>query len=718
MYNQLAKENEFANQYPWSDWMLFVLYVFSIFLAITSNSIILIIFYRKKKTKSATYVLMSNMAISDLLSSTFIILQWYFCSTIFFPTKPTDLLYDGNQLLGAHNSRTVAGQLTNKSAMFLNNFTNNLPVDFTSRLPKDLPVVELARNVNAIDNHFHTNTSGSLQHSALANQPNDPMIDQHLTNVSKSDFVTNRSDQSMLASESKLSNQHIQTIREDQANSSESIIELSNRHVASLPSLIAIPPKRTTNPISGEQDKRLHDQNSLQVFNQQSQDELLVSVENEAKFRRKRAFDTLKLIQSTTDTSAQFAQLFNQQANESNDLKDDDSKLDTSPPAKKSTKLNENLQSFVNQVTDSDQLIKSNFISQMPNCGQKVCAVLETLQMSSYYVSALTMAGIAYNRYNLINRPLSPKMDTTLLIMVLTIIWFTSITIALLASLSSLRVFVFFTQRRFIDCRIILSSSDAWNLRKWRALILMVIQYILPLSAILFLYVKVIKELRRCGLVRAEHQSSASSNTMSIDRYMLNRRFTNPEFDYGSIKRTSTFGDQSDVFKICLDKRPETNNNVEKFIETDLRLHASNRLFHQTKSDQPSRLPGYFERINLVNLPLVKQSKNKSTNDRAAQQPNFVKYRSSSLKERLSNQLARVMNKKLVNGKLIKNQSQSSSESHTASIISQKKSQSVPARLNILDDELDRTKRRLTKMMIIVVLLFAIAWLPVSLDSN
>ena len=107
--------------------------------------------------------------------------------------------------------------------------------------------------------------------------------------------------------------------------------------------------------------------------------------------------------------------------------------------------------------------------------------------MSSYYVSTLTMACIAYNRYNLINRPLAPKMDTTLFIIT---IWLTSISTAFLASLSSIRIFVFFTDRRFIDCQIIDNNNNGWYLRKTRALIIIVFQYIIPLSVICFLICK------------------------------------------------------------------------------------------------------------------------------------------------------------------------------------------------------------------------------------
>lgn len=56
-------------------------------------------------------------------------------------------------------------------------------------------------------------------------------------------------------------------------------------------------------------------------------------------------------------------------------------------------RLKEKLRNFV--IKNNEKLMKSRFrfISQMPNCGQRICAILETLQISTYYVSTLTMAG-------------------------------------------------------------------------------------------------------------------------------------------------------------------------------------------------------------------------------------------------------------------------------------------------------------------------------------
>lgn len=224
----------------------------------------------------------------------------------------------------------------------------------------------------------------------------------------------------------------------------------------------------------------------------------------------------------------------------------------------------------------------------------------------------------------------------------------------------------------------------------------MIIQYIIPLGVILFLYVEIIKELKKSSknLIRTK-QSSTDSNAISIDNLLVNRRYVNPAFNYGSMKRNSTFTNgQSDIFKINLAERTtEVNNNFDRFIVNDLKLNESNDSVNQIKeklNETPKLID--FKRINLIKLPLVNgRHLKKSTNN------DFTKQRSSSLKERLD--------RKMINN----SQSQSSNESQM--IVG---NQSISTKLSILDDELDRTKRRLTKMMILVVVVFGLAWFPVS----
>ena len=301
------------------------------------------------------------------------------------------------------------------------------------------------------------------------------------------------------------------------------------------------------------------------------------------------------------------------------------------------------------------------------------------------------MAGIAYNRYNLIIRPLAPRMDTALFII---IVWLSSLSIAFLASLSSLRVFVFFTSRRFIDCRIILNSNDGWSLRKLRAIILMIVQYIIPLSCILFLYCKVIKELKRSGLVRKNYQLSTSSNTLDY-HFAINQEFATTILNSqqnGLISKSLT---EPDIFKITLDeKQPEINNNEYFIVNNNLN---DNDLSRSTKK---------FNLFNLVNLRFKFKKNQKQTINDFAKTQKFIKHQSPDersgkfVNEKSSN------SSKLMSSKRVSNESQASAPL-TNNL------QSISAKLNLLDDELDRTKRRLTKMMIIVVILFAIAWAPI-----
>ena len=375
-------------------------------------------------------------------------------------------------------------------------------------------------------------------------------------------------------------------------------------------------------------------------------------------------------------------------------------------------------------------------------------------------------------------------MDTTLF---LTTIWLTSLSVAALASLSSLRVFGFFTNRRFIDCRIILSTNDSgsWELRKWRAIIVMAVQYVLPLSCISFLYVQVIKELRKCSLVRAMNQSSTSSNTSTLQHvrsvdHLLSRRFSNTpnvaqnvthsihnSIQNGTMNRA--FADH-ELFRISLDEKPEINNNVNLENLNDLKLQTELRSLENLENlnesaDGPTKfnLSDCLRRFSLANLPLFREKFRKSHSDdltgvhekrhgeRAENHKGSAKSFSQAVRidsnkqndkpnDRLSDrsieqrtdkidklkngklegnvdgdQLARIVNKRLMNGRLM-NKRSSSNESHSTFSSSQSyQSQSVSAKLNLLNSELDRTKRRLTTMMIIVVLVFACAWLPIHL---
>lgn len=395
-------------------------------------------------------------------------------------------------------------------------------------------------------------------------------------------------------------------------------------------------------------------------------------------------------------------------------------------------------------------------------------------------IQSFHQTGIAYNRYNLINRPLAPKMDTTLFI---TTIWLTSLSMASLASLSSLRVFVFFTSTRFIECRIILSTNDAgsWELRKWRAIILMAVQYILPLSFISVLYAQVIKELRKGNsLVRTMNQSSTSSNTSMLQQVrsadnLLTRRFSNSanglpgvgiqsgiqsSIPNGSINRGFT---DTDMFRISLDEKPEINNNLEdnleNFLNSDLKLRSlenlDDNLNESVSSPTKFNVCNCFRRFSLLNLPLFREkprtptahsddlparcssrhesgektrhgdcekSESHKSDGKTEKFRQGVKLdKASDKSDKLASskldgdQLARLVNKRLMNGRLM-NQRSSSNESHSTFASSQSyHSQSVSAKLNLLNSELDRTKRRLTTMMIIVVLVFASAWLPVHL---
>ncbi len=85
LYHMMEKE---AITVPYShrDVFILFLYLLTAVTAITGNVFVCATIYRKKKLTSTTYVLIFNMAISDILGGAVIPAQWLFCSTVLLET--------------------------------------------------------------------------------------------------------------------------------------------------------------------------------------------------------------------------------------------------------------------------------------------------------------------------------------------------------------------------------------------------------------------------------------------------------------------------------------------------------------------------------------------------------------------------------------------------------------------------------------------------------
>lgn len=783
MNNQLS--DNVNDHYPFTDLMLFVLYLISISLALTSNSIILSVFIRKRKA-SPTYNLMSNMAISDMLSAFFILLQWYFCSNIFFSNQSTNstTLNDlninnfsslnnfsneqSNLILDLNANSSLSNILLSLSTNQINNRTDSTGRKFERSIEKnDLDVKFNYRPNDEINSFLNANKSELNNYEEiLRNQLNQLSFINDLTNQdNRNDYNENQNmqlnnlkankiddekfgdkilfkatiNQSAFDNQIKLSNQLLsneQNKKQINDQNDSKVKSINKQHAIKtnfqpstfLDSELTEKINPINGNINGDQGKRIvneplnnhqnnhrndrkNDQINHRIALLNDQIEVLESLVNQRTYRQDLIIDSLESeeklrkkrnSEKAVDQFAKQSELFEMTTTVSNDqeLKNEKTLNDSNDLDKEQVNKESKFRNFVNQLLSSNKLIKSQFVSKMPNCGQRICGILEVLQMTFYYVSTLSMTGIAYNRNQLINRPLAPKMDTALFIIT---IWLTSLSMAFVISLSSLRVFVFFVDNRFISCQIILNSSDGWSLRKWRAMVLVLVQYILPLSCICYFYVNVIKELRKSNLVRTKHQSSTSSNNQSIENCnLMNRRISSATTvnNYNSIvnaanslKQNSNFI-ESNASKKNLADKSELNNNQKPNDQTKI----------DNASSQFKLSSLNFKSINLVNLPLVKKFNKQSIDDLTARQY-YAKNKTNN------QQLNKILGKKLVNGRQMNKQS--SNESQNTFSSSQSNSQSVSHKLNLLDSELDRTKRRLTNMMIVVVVLFASAWLPI-----
>ena len=68
------------------DWIILSLYFITAIIAIIGNIYVCLVIYCKKKMRSTTYMLVLNMAISDIMGGLVIPGQWLFCATVILDT--------------------------------------------------------------------------------------------------------------------------------------------------------------------------------------------------------------------------------------------------------------------------------------------------------------------------------------------------------------------------------------------------------------------------------------------------------------------------------------------------------------------------------------------------------------------------------------------------------------------------------------------------------
>ncbi|KAH9403979.1 Neuropeptide Y receptor [Tyrophagus putrescentiae] len=127
------------------------------------------------------------------------------------------------------------------------------------------------------------------------------------------------------------------------------------------------------------------------------------------------------------------------------------------------------------------------------DANERYCGSFKSLQVVSYYISTFTMALISFDRYTILKNPLSRRVQPVLSIV---IIWMLSLFISS-PTLVAMRVSEYFTPLKLVHCRIILrvDLKITGLIRKWRVLMVVVTQYVIPLTIAITFYTLCIKKI-------------------------------------------------------------------------------------------------------------------------------------------------------------------------------------------------------------------------------
>ncbi|XP_054168920.1 G-protein coupled receptor 83-like [Oppia nitens] len=140
-------------------------------------------------------------------------------------------------------------------------------------------------------------------------------------------------------------------------------------------------------------------------------------------------------------------------------------------------------------VIPGQWLFCSTYLLDNGSFNHRLCGLSKSLQILSYYVSTYSMTVIAIDRYRLICRPLAPRMQPLIPILSTWILGavFTATTFF------SMRVSEYFSPiQGLIGCRVIFPSDISLLLRKWRVMLVIITQYLIPLSLTGYFYGMVI----------------------------------------------------------------------------------------------------------------------------------------------------------------------------------------------------------------------------------
>ncbi|XP_054168926.1 RYamide receptor-like [Oppia nitens] len=136
-------------------------------------------------------------------------------------------------------------------------------------------------------------------------------------------------------------------------------------------------------------------------------------------------------------------------------------------------------------VIPGQWLFCSTYMLDMGTGSQRVCTLVKSSQILSYYVSTFSMTVIAIDRYRLICKPSVARMTPLIPILITWILG----SIFTTTTLYSIRVSEYFSPiQGLIGCRLVFASNINYQLIRLRVIVITFSQYLIPLSLIGYFY--------------------------------------------------------------------------------------------------------------------------------------------------------------------------------------------------------------------------------------
>lgn len=131
------------------------------------------------------------------------------------------------------------------------------------------------------------------------------------------------------------------------------------------------------------------------------------------------------------------------------------------------------------------------------SCGtamEFMCLLVKLMQIVSYFVSTYTMAAIAYERLNVMKSPFTTNAHPKRYIAISWIVGILYITICTF----NVRVSEFFTPNELISCKVLFRVGilNTPAMRTVRAVLLVVLQFVIPLGITSVMYAWLLRQLR------------------------------------------------------------------------------------------------------------------------------------------------------------------------------------------------------------------------------